>query len=146
MKAIDFVKSHAAKGKTDFLEMAKEIKENWEWQRYSYAVAIKASGRMRALGLTQNQLAEKMGCTQQHVSNLLKGKVNMTLETMAKLEKALNFDLIGNSLLSFGDIYHPFPNNNNSRAFLLNDQGPDANRNLSTKGTVDGYGNNEITK
>ena len=101
MKAIDFLRAHDAKGETDFLKMASDLKENWVWLKYSYAIAIKASSRMRELGLTQQQLAEKMNCTQQHVSNLLKGRVNMTLETLAKLEQALDFDLVGKSLLSF---------------------------------------------
>ena len=44
------------------------------------------------------QLAERMGCTQQYVSNLLKGSSNMTLETIAKLERALNIDIVKSAL------------------------------------------------
>ena len=53
---------------------------------------------MKELGITQKELAEQLGCTQQHISVLLGGKANMTLETLAKLEEALSFDLIGQSL------------------------------------------------
>ena len=76
--------------------------EDWPWQRYSYAIAIKTAGRMAALGITQQQLAEKLGCTQQHISYLLKGQANMTLETIAKIESTLDLDLIGHQgLLEF---------------------------------------------
>ena len=45
------------------------------------------------MGLTQKELAERMGCSQQYVSLILKGKENLTLETIAKLETALDFEL-----------------------------------------------------
>ena len=141
MKAIDFLRANEAKGKTNFLDMARDVKENWIWLRYSYAIAIKASSRMQELGLTQQQLAERMGCTQQHVSNLLKGRVNMTLETLAKLEKALSFDLIGESLLSFDDGF-TMPMNYGRRQAYLNEPDPEEEQEpLSTKGIVDGYPN-----
>jgi transcriptional regulator with XRE-family HTH domain len=35
-----------------------------------------------------------MGCTQQYVSKILKGKENMSLETLSKLEDALGISLI----------------------------------------------------
>ena len=49
--------------------------------------------------MTQVVLAEKLGCTQQHISMLLKGKNNLTLETIAKLEEALDFNIIGEALI-----------------------------------------------
>ena len=88
--------------KHSFLDLAGKAKEDWPWQRYSYAIAIKTAGRMAALGITQQQLAEKLGCTQQHISYLLKGQANMTLETIAKIESTLDLDLIGHQgLLEF---------------------------------------------
>lgn len=36
--------------------------------------------------------------SQQYVSNLMKGSSNMTLETIARLEKALNLDIIKSAL------------------------------------------------
>lgn len=52
--------------------------------------------------VTQAELAKRMGCTQQYVSNLLKGSSNMTLETIARLELALGIDLV-KSALSYVD-------------------------------------------
>jgi transcriptional regulator with XRE-family HTH domain len=49
---------------------------------------------MRQIGLTQKELAERMNCSQQYVSKILKGKENMSLDTLTKLENALDICLI----------------------------------------------------
>lgn len=50
--------------------------------------------KMDADGITQKQLAERMGCSQQYVSKILKGKENLSLETMAKIEYSLGISII----------------------------------------------------
>ena len=98
---MDFLRANEHKSEVDFISKAQYLKDNWLWLRYSYAIAIKVRHRMKELGITQKDLASQLGCTQQHISVLLGGKANMTLETMAKLEQALSFDLIGYGLLEF---------------------------------------------
>ena len=49
---------------------------------------------MKEQGLTQKALAQRMECTQQYVSKILKGKENMSLDTLSKLEDALGISLI----------------------------------------------------
>lgn len=49
---------------------------------------------MKQLGLMQKALAERMNCTQQYISKILKGKENMSLDRLSKLEKALDITLI----------------------------------------------------
>lgn len=49
---------------------------------------------MKQLGLIQKALAERINCTQQYISKILKGKENMSLDTLSKLEKALDITLI----------------------------------------------------
>ena len=49
---------------------------------------------MKQLGLIQKALAERINCTQQYISKILKGKENMSLDTLSKLEKALGITLI----------------------------------------------------
>ncbi len=44
--------------------------------------------------MTQQMLAEKMNCTQQYISKVLKGKKNMSLETICKIENALGIEII----------------------------------------------------
>ena len=101
MNTMDFLRANEHKSEVGFVSKAQYLKDNWSWMRYSYAIAIKVRRRMKDLGITQKELAGKLECTQQHVSVLLGGKANMTLETMAKLEQALSFDLIGKSLQEF---------------------------------------------
>ena len=102
MNTIDFLKANEHKSESGFISQAQFFKDNWSWLKYSYAVALKVRRRMKDMGITQKELAEKMECSQQHISVLLGGKANMTLETLAKLEQALSFDLIGKGLLEFG--------------------------------------------
>lgn len=48
---------------------------------------------MRELKMTQQSLAAKTGYTQQYISKILKGKENLTLETISRLEEALGISL-----------------------------------------------------
>lgn len=66
---------------------------------------MKTMQAMDKQSVTQSLLAERMGCSQQYVSNLLKGSSNMTLETIARIETALNIDLIGSALGGLADGY-----------------------------------------
>lgn len=101
MNTMDILRANEHKSEVGFVSNAQYLKDNWSWLKYSYAIAIKVRRRMKELGITQKELAGRIECTQQHISVLLGGKANMTLETMAKLEKALSFDLIGKSLQEF---------------------------------------------
>jgi len=66
-------------------------------QRF-YDVNDEIVARIRALlherGLTQKQLAEKLGKTPSYVSRVLGGAVNLTLKTLAEFETALEADVI----------------------------------------------------
>ena len=73
------------------VEKEQDIKD---WAQYSQWIAAAMSKRMSELGLTQKMLAEKMGCTQQYISKVLKGKKNMSLETICKIENALGIEII----------------------------------------------------
>ena len=49
--------------------------------------------RMKELGMTQAELAERMGMDPGRLSRIIHGAPNLTLKTIAKLENALEFDL-----------------------------------------------------
>lgn len=67
---------------------------NKSWLRYSQHIAMLMLGKMEELGLTQKLLAEKMGCSQQYVSKILKGRENLSIETLCKIEMALELSLL----------------------------------------------------
>ncbi len=78
-------------------EMAPDKLEE-RWKNNSLAIATIMSGRMAELGLTQRTLAKKMNCTQQYVSKVLKGRENLSLETMCKIENALDIKILNTEL------------------------------------------------
>lgn len=90
----DKLRAHASKTPSNWREEAEFRLENKTWLRYSQMVAMKMLERMEELGLTQKMLAEKMNCSQQYVSKVLKGKENLSLETLFKIETALNLKLV----------------------------------------------------
>lgn len=118
-KATEVLRAHQSTEKSHWREQAQWNVENWGWIRHSTQIALKARGRMRDLGITQKDLAERMGCSQQYVSLILQGKENLTLETISKLEKAIDMDILAyTSSQSIVDGYS-FPIRN--RAQYLNE-------------------------
>ena len=99
MKTIDILNKYKSDTASKWREEAEYRRRNARWLRYSAMIALQVRNRMSQIGMTQVVLAEKLGCTQQHISMLLKGKNNLTLETIAKLEEALDFDIIGKALI-----------------------------------------------
>lgn len=67
--------------------------KNKEWLRYSQKIALKMLNKMERENITQKQLAERMNCTQQYVSKILKGGENLSIETMLKIEKSLQIGI-----------------------------------------------------
>lgn len=76
------------------LQTVKSGQNKRDWAQYSRAIAALMSKRMSELGLTQKMLAEKMNCTQQYISKVLKGQKNMSLGTICKVENALGIEII----------------------------------------------------
>lgn len=64
------------------------------WLKYSRKIAIKAAMAMKYQNISRQELAERMGCSPQYVSRLLKGEENLSLETICKLEEALNIAIL----------------------------------------------------
>ena len=93
-KTLDFLETHQSETPSTWREEAEWRRDNWSWLRHSLRLAVKILLQMKQLGLTQNALAERMNCSQQYVSKILKGKENMSLETLTKLENALGICLI----------------------------------------------------
>ena len=72
-------------------QMSQEEKS---WFSHSQMIANIMSARMKELGMTQKMLAEKMNCTQQYISKILKGRENLSLEAISKIENALNIHFL----------------------------------------------------
>ena len=68
------------------------------WMSYSQMIATIMSTRMEQLGMTQKALALKMNCSQQYISKVLKGRENLSLETLCKIENALNVRILNGTI------------------------------------------------
>ena len=68
--------------------------EEKSWFNHSQMIANTMSARMKELGMTQKMLAEKMNCTQQYISKILKGRENLSLEVISKIENALDIHFL----------------------------------------------------
>ena len=64
------------------------------WLPYSRKIAIRTAMAMKRQNITRSDVATRMGCSPQYVSRLLKGEENLSLETICKLENALNVPIL----------------------------------------------------
>ena len=93
-KTLEFLEKNQSETSSRWIEKARWRRDNAFWLDYSRAITLKVLKAMEENSVTQLELANRLGCTQQYVSNLLKGSVNMTLETIAKLERVLDIDIL----------------------------------------------------
>ena len=93
-KTLEFLEAHQSDTPSKWREEAEWRRDNWSWLRHSQKIAVKVLLQMKQKGLTQKALAEHLDCTQQYVSKILKGRENMSLDTLSKLEDALGISLI----------------------------------------------------
>ena len=70
-------------------EQARYRKENRDWLRMSQEIALCLHYYLRKAGLTQKELADKMGVSAVYVGKLLKGGENLTLETICKIQNVI---------------------------------------------------------
>ncbi|MDO4512006.1 MAG: helix-turn-helix transcriptional regulator [Bacteroidales bacterium] len=78
----------------DTIDDALWRRDNWPWLRHSQRIAVAVLLKMKQDGLTQKVLAERIGCTQQYVSKILKGRENLSLDIISRLENALHISLV----------------------------------------------------
>lgn len=91
---IAFLREHSSPTPSRWREKAEWRRANRDWLPYSRKIAIKTAMALEEQDLSQRQLAERMGCSPQYVSRLLKGEENLSLETICKLENALNLSIM----------------------------------------------------
>lgn len=71
---------------------------NREWLAISEKLALKLRYILRTKGISQRELASRMGVTSAQVTKILSGKENLGLKTICKIEKAIGTNLIDISL------------------------------------------------
>ena len=87
------LKEHQPSTPSKWREKAEWRMANKSWLRYSQLIAMMMLDRMEELHMSQKQLSELMGCSQQYVSQVLKGQENLSLGTLYKPEHCLNLPI-----------------------------------------------------
>lgn len=88
------LREHASPTPSRWREEAEYRIANKSWLRYSQKIAMQMLDKMEQMKITQKQLAERMNCSQQYISKILKGKENLSLETLTKIENALDIQIL----------------------------------------------------
>lgn len=91
---ISNLKKHQSSTPSKWRENAEWRMANKSWLRYSQHIAMLMLDKMDELHMTQKQLSELMGCSQQYVSKVLKGQENLSLETLSKIERCLQIQIL----------------------------------------------------
>jgi len=94
MNNMDKLKAISTPAAEDWFKISEEWEKEDLYLERSTRIAVSVLNILRDRGITKQSLAESMGVSAQYISKIVKGSENLTLETIAKLEKALGVDLI----------------------------------------------------
>lgn len=86
--------AHGSDTPSKWRERAEWRAANKSWLRYSQNIAMLMLDKMEETGLTQKAVADRMGCSQQYISRILKGQENLSIETISKIEDALGLEIL----------------------------------------------------
>lgn len=79
---------------TTWRDSAIYRQENREWLRKSAKIALVVLRALKDKSMSQKNLAKLLDVTPQQINKIVKGKENLTLETICKLERALDIKII----------------------------------------------------
>ncbi len=102
---LDIFKTLVSEEKSGWLEKAEYRQENQDWLDISFSIAVKILSVLRTnrkkslFPKNQKELAEALDCTPQYVSKLLKGTEKLNIETISKIQKALDIIIIEKNIL-----------------------------------------------
>lgn len=80
--------------KSTWLEETEQRKANKGWLKHSQKIALLVLRTLRSKKISQKDLAERLGVSPQQVNKWLKGSENFTLDTIFKLEEALDIHIL----------------------------------------------------
>ena len=91
---ISNLRKHQSDTPSKWRDNAEWRLKNRSWLRYSQHIAMMMLDKMEELNMSQKRLAELMGCSQQYVSQVLKGQENLSLEPISKIEGCLDIRIL----------------------------------------------------
>lgn len=78
---------------SDWMEQVEYYEKNKAWLDKSAEIAVRILSTLRKMSLSQKDLAEMIGVSPQYVNKVVRGRENLSLETICKIEKALQVSL-----------------------------------------------------
>lgn len=93
-KSLDRLNELAAGKMSSWHEEADWYRKNIGWLKRSSKIAFRILSELEEQGISQKELALRMDVTPQYVNKIVKGKENLSLETIWKIEEALGITLI----------------------------------------------------
>lgn len=82
------------KGSTKWIEDGNYMRANNAWLHKSALIALRILRVLREKGISQKDLAALLDVTPQYVSKILKGRENLSLETICRIEAVLEIALV----------------------------------------------------
>lgn len=79
---------------SNWRDKAEWRRQNNDWLKNSQKVAILVLTYMEERQITQEELANRMGVTQQYVSKIVKGSENLSFQTVSKIESVLGISIL----------------------------------------------------
>lgn len=89
---------HASQTPSKWKERAKFRLANREWLNLSQQIAIKILEKMDMENISLQELAERLNCSPQYATKILKGNKNLSLDAIAKIEHILDVSLLPNAV------------------------------------------------
>lgn len=80
-------------GQSNWKDRARQRNVDKPWLKKSRAIAFTVLDALKAKKMTQVQLAQLLAVSPQQVNKIVKGRENLTLETISKLEDAIGISL-----------------------------------------------------
>ena len=88
------ISKHVADDRSDWMQQVEYYEKNRDWLDKSAEIAVRILSTLSRLSLSQKDLAERTGVTPQYINKVAKGRENLSLETISKIEKALQIRLV----------------------------------------------------
>ncbi len=91
---VDIFETLVSHQKSGWLKDAEERRINQSWKDKAFDIALTLLKYKDVNKLNQTELANKIGVSKQYINRILQGKENLTLETIGKIESALQISII----------------------------------------------------
>lgn len=82
--------------KSDVHELMQWRQKNRKWLKHSFFIAIKILLTLDKENISIDKFSELSGIEKEEIMKILKGSENMTIETISKIEEALQIKIINN--------------------------------------------------